>query len=133
MTALSPLVLNPDGSSRVLPLMAVLEHLNGGESLTGETRQDRINAQRRKRYATDAEYREARKTTDRERYANDPEYRERRRARDRERYANDPEYRERLRARHRWRYANDPEYRERRRASRVAAYYKAKAEGREPL
>ena len=117
--ALSPLVLNPDGESRILPLMAVLEHLNGHTSLTGTTRQDRINAQRRKRYATDAEHREARKTD----------------ARDRKRtlWATSPEYRERRRARHRWRYANDPEYRERRKASRVAAYYKAKAEGREPL
>ncbi|MFA7122054.1 MAG: hypothetical protein WC277_11290 [Bacilli bacterium] len=110
--ALSPLVLNPGGESRVLPLMAVLEHLNGHTSLTGETRQDRINAQRRERYATDAEHREVRKTA----------------ARDRKRtlWATSPEYRERRRARHRWRYANDPEYRERRRASRVAAYYRAK-------
>ena len=113
------LVLNPNGTAQVVPLRAVLEHLEGGVSLTGETRQDRINAQRRERYATDAEYREARKTTERERK--------------RTLWATSPEYRERRRARHRWRYANDPEYRERRKASRVAAYYKAKAEGREPL
>jgi hypothetical protein len=98
------------------------------------------NERRRRRHATDPEYRERmnarvkqyhrdhpeRNAKRREQYANDPEYRKQQLVRSK-RNKKDPEYRKRENARRRERYQNDPEYRARCQASDKRAYAKRQA------